>query len=180
MNAPYLPARPSVRLKGPVGRWGGEGGSRRQLVNSRRLSSIRETRDRREGGEGEGNDKIESWDLDDLPGIADAARRVGRIKRVNGAEGEGGREILAGSRRFTLSYTRRDYFPKISAHKRFRSPIQTLQKTIRDHPPSALLASFQNETQIVVELENIVRFRLLDGSPMGVQLSRNRYDVQNY
>lgn len=47
-------------------------------------------------------------------------------------------------------------------------------------PPSALLASFQNETQIVVELENIVRFRLLDGSPMGVQLSRNRYDVQNY
>lgn len=92
-------------------------------------------------GEGEGNDKIESWDLDDLPGIADAARRVGRIKRVNGAEGEGGREILAGSRRFTLSYTRRDYFPKISAHKRFRSPIQTLQKTIRDHPPSPLCAA---------------------------------------
>lgn len=54
MNAPYLPARPSVRLKGPVGRWGGEGGSRRQLVNSRRLSSIRETRDRREGGGGRG------------------------------------------------------------------------------------------------------------------------------
>lgn len=60
MNAPYLPTHPSVRVKGP----GAGGGVRRQLVNSRQLSPIRETRDR-EGGR-EGNDKIESWDLDDI------------------------------------------------------------------------------------------------------------------
>lgn len=93
-----------------------------------------------------------------MPGIADAARRVGRIKRVNGWG-----EILAGSR-----------FPGIPAVHPFIHPTRLLPKdfspqkiplfhsnvTKDDSRPSPpLLASFQNETQIVVELENIVHFR---------------------
>lgn len=85
---------------------GGGRRARRQLVNSRRLSSIRETR---------GNDKIESWDSTICQG-SPMQPKGWSIKRLN-------REKFFSNSGFfwrgnvSPFHTRRDYFPKISTTK---------------------------------------------------------------
>lgn len=60
--------------------------------------------------------------------------------------------------RFTLSYTRRDYFPKISPTKDPALPFKRYKRRFATILPLPLRRT-KTKTQIVAELENIVRFR---------------------
>lgn len=138
-----------------------EGGVRRQLVNSRQLSPIRETRDRERGREMTkskvGTSTIFARD-----------RRCSEKGGTHKASEWVGREILAGSRFPGIPGGSPFHTPDATTSQRFQPtkdsalPFKRYKRRFATIPsPSALLASFQNETQIVVELENIVRdFRI--------------------
>lgn len=85
-----------------------------------------------------------------------------------------GREILAGSRFPGIPGGSPFHTPDATTSQRFQPtkdsalPFKRYKRRFATIPsPSALLASFQNETQIVVELENIVRdFRIPGWCPI--------------
>lgn len=124
---------------------GGGRRARRQLVNSRRLSSIRETR---------GNDKIESWDSTICQG-SPMQPKGWSIKRLNREKFFSNSGFFLTGERFALSYATR-LLPKDFHHKRSYVSIEMLQKAICNFPCQPRSTT---ETQIILELENSAHIR---------------------